>query len=292
MLNKLGLILVLTSFLFGCKNSDKETIEKESNNKDVINTSNGTKESEFNLNSNFKFTPEEKLLLDKFHSKLNSIKEREILEEYINQYISLGLKLDTTIKYELSFYVENLNNDHEEDVVITLNLLNFARKKAAKAQNSAQLAQIGFMGDYNYVLFLDGATKKITNETVIRSTPLAPLKVSFENISSLKYKDILIDFRILNASYKDFYTIKNNRLERIFQWKNFDGLGNDINEAYYFEFGTGTLSTTKDILVFNAKLQNPKVAYDKFTYEPKIEKTDKIFKRFFYHPETGIYMTR
>ena len=291
MLNKLNFGIVFLLILSSC-NNEKNSAENKSSSETRSKEDTVSVQPEFNLNSNFKFTSEQKSILESLSPKSNSSNFDEDFKKYVDNYIQLGLNLDTSIQINTQYYREKLNDDNSEDVIITLNLLEFAKKKAAKAANPSQLAQIGFMGDYNYILFFDGLTCKIVNETLVRSTPLSPLKVNFENISSQKYKDVLIDFRILNASYKDFYTIKNNRLTRIFQWKNFDGLGKEKNEAYYFEFGTGTLSLAKDIIVYNAKFNNPVGEFDKFTFEPELIKTNNLFKRFFYHPETGIYMTR
>ncbi len=285
----------LRFFLFillsGCAN--KEDIPNKNNTSTEIKTENNDSVGkEYNLNSTFSFTNEQRLILESMVPKAGKINFDRNLKKYVDKYIQFGLNLDTSVAFNTQYFKEKINNDNIEDYVITLNLLKLAKKKAVKAKNPAQLAQIGFMGDYNYILFFDGLTSKITNETVIRSTPLSPLKITFENITSIKYKDILVDFRILNASYKDFYTVKGNKMERIFQWKNFDGLGNTENEAYFFKYAEGTMSTSKDILVYNANLINPTFEFDKFTFDPTLIKTNKIFKRFFYHPETGIYMTR
>jgi hypothetical protein len=278
--------------LLGCTNNDDISIENSTSDSEKTVVNDDSLRAEYNLNSNFTFTNEQLTILESLEPKSGTSNFDTRLKEYVIKYIQFGLNLDTSITFKTQYYKEKLNNDSIEDCAISLNLLEFAKKKAVKATNPAQLAQIGFMGDYNYVLFFDGLTCKITNETVIRSTPLSPLKITFENISSDKHKDILIDFRILNASYKDYYTVKGNKMERIFQWKNFDGLGNMENEAYIFKYAEGTMSTSKDILVYNAKLINPKVEFDKFTFDPTIIKTDKLFKRFFLHPERGIYMTR
>ena len=292
MFQKLNFIFLVFLILSGCNYKEeisaKKSVQKTSKELGI----DSLEKKEYNLNSNFSFTNEEKVFLEDIlpNPKVSSYKND--FEKYIISYIRIGLKLDSSINFSTTFYKEHLNNDNVQDVVVALNLVEFAKKKAIQASNPAQLAQIGFMGDYNYILFFDGATQKIQNETVIRSTPLSPLIISFENISSDNFKDILVDFRILNASYKDFYSIKSNRFERIFQWKNFDGLGNEQNEAYCFEYGKGTISLAKDIIVYAAKLENPSVSFDKFTFDPKIKKTNEIFKRFFYHPETGIYMTR
>jgi hypothetical protein len=292
MFQKLNHTFLIALIALGC-NSVEDKSEKNGAKKVATEPINTTDENKsFNLNSNFKFNKEEQLFIDGLIPNLKSHNYNKELENYVNNYIRIGLKLDSTIGFNTSFFKENVNNDSEQDIIIALNLLELAKKKAVKAPNPSQLAQLGFMGDYNYILFFDGASQKILNETVIRSTPLAPLNITFENISSMKSKDVLVDFRILNASYKDYYTIKSNRFERIFQWKNFDGLGKEEHEAYTFEYDEGTMSLSKDIIVSKAKLKNPSGDFDKFTFEPEIIKTKEIFKRFFFHPERGIYMTR
>jgi hypothetical protein len=277
--------------LTGCANNE-ENPNKNSTSETIKTENNDSVDTGYNLNSNFSFTNEQRSILESMVPKAGTINFDINLKKYVDKYIQFGLNLDSSIAFDTQYFKEKINNDNIEDYAITLNLLKLAKKKAVKAKNPAQLAQIGFMGDYNYVLFFDGLTCKITNETVVRSTPLSPLKVSFENISSIKHKDILVDFRILNASYKDFYKVKGNKMERIFQWKNFDGLGNLENEAYHFNYAEGTMSSSKDILVYKANLINPEVEFDKFTCDPTIVKTDQLFKRFFLHPERGIYMTR
>ena len=117
------------------------------------------------------------------------------------------------------------------------------------AEEIKQLAELGFMGNYNYFFYFDGALNLISPPLAIPSSPMLPLKVSFENISSSSFKDILIDFRIRNSSYKDYYTVTNHSPRRIFQWKIFDGLGTPKEESFIFNYETQKLK-------FNATLPN------------------------------------
>jgi hypothetical protein len=125
----------------------------------------------------------------------------------------------------------------------------------------------------------------------IPSSPLLPLNVTFENISSEDYKDILIDFRIRNASYKDFYTVSNHTPRRIFQFKNFDGLGTGTTEAYHFEFGAGSYGPQKNIFVMEAQLGTLPQGEDKNTFIPSIKPIEKIKYTFFYLTKEGKYAT-
>ena len=105
-------------------------------------------------------------------------------------------------------------------------------------------------------------------------------------------KDILVDFRILNASYKDYYTVSNHIPRRVFQWKNFDGLKSDVSEAYTFDYTDGTMGMVKDILVKKATLIQPSKDVDMYKYNPVLKESDEIVYRFFYHPDQGKYMTQ
>jgi len=269
------------------KSNNNESNDQQSKNEVNKNNSNE------NFNSKFEFTAEEIKILESFKPNLKSKQYEKELNNYLKNYIRLGLNLDSTLEFSTQIFFEKLDSDSLTDAVVTLNLLNLAKNKAFKSKNPAKIADVGFMGDYNYLLYFDGLSQKITCEKVIDSSPLAKLKVQFENITSNSYKDILVDYRILNASYRVYFSYSNKKFEKFFEWKNFDGLGNKENEAYYFEYDKGSLSERKDILVYLADLIQPtKGDFDKFTFIPKIKKTGKLSKRFFYHPKVGKYMTR
>lgn len=216
----------------------------------------------------------------------------ETVESMAKRHIEGRLSIPATEKYSYHIYKEHLDGDDKIDAIITVNRLEFAMDKASKSKNTAQQASIGYMGNHNYIFFYDGGLNKISPEIAVPSSPLSELKVSFENLNSEAYKDILIDFRILNASYKDYYTVKNHTPIHVFQWKNYDGLKSGKEEAFYFEYSEGTLGPVKDILVKKAVLIQPNDEIDLYKYEPELKKTDELIHRFFYHPSEGKYMTK
>lgn len=213
------------------------------------------------------------------------------VEEIAKKHIRRELSIPGNEKFTYHIYKEKLNDDGATDAIITVNRLEYAMNEAAKENNSAKKAEIGFMGNYNYIFFYDGKLKQISTPVTVPSSPLAQLKISFENVFSENYKDVLVDFRVLNASYKDFYTTSGGTIKRIFQWKNFDGLKSDESEAYYFEFAKGTMGPHKDIIVKKALLIQPKNEIDLYSFEPEIEKKNEVVHKFFYHPEGKKYMT-
>lgn len=213
------------------------------------------------------------------------------LEDIIEHHIEGNLSISGTEDYSFKIYKEHLDGDEKMDAIITVNRYQFALDEAAKSNNTAKQAELGFMGNHNYIFYYDGGLDKISPQIAIPSTPQSELKVSFENVSSDAYKDILIDFRVRNASYKDFYTVNNHTPRRIFQWKNFDGLGDKINEAYTFKIIEGAVGLQKDILVMKAEIVQPKEKVDFYTYEPKLIESNELVHRFFYNDQMGKYVT-
>lgn len=219
-------------------------------------------------------------------------KGKQALATYADRMVRAKLGIQANEKFELKIYRAQLDADGIEDAIITLNRLDFAMKEAMASPNAAKRAELGFMGNFNYFFFFDGKLDMLSPPLAIPSSPLLPLSVSFENISSPNYKDVLIDFRIRNASYKDFYTVSNHTPRRIFQFKNFDGLGTKLTEAYHFEYGAGSYGIQKNIFVMEGKLEALPAGADKNTYVPKIKPIEKIKYTFFYLESEAKYATK
>lgn len=217
--------------------------------------------------------------------------EKGSLEEIIEQHIEGNLKIPGTEDYSFKIYKEHLDGDEKMDAIITVNRYEFAIDEAAKGNNTAKRAELGFMGNYNYIFYYDGGLDKISPQIAIPSTPQTELKVTFANVSSEAYKDIIIDFRVRNASYKDFYTVANHTPRRIFQWKNFDGLGDKVSEAYILKIEEGAVGLQKDILVMKANIVQPTEKVDLYTFEPKLTESNELVHRFFYNDQMGKYVT-
>ena len=200
---------------------------------------------------------------------------------------SLATYADRMVRAKLGIQANGI-----EDAIVTVNRLDFAMKEAMASANPAKRAELGYMGNFNYFFFFDGKLDMLSPPISIPSSPLLPLQVQFQNISSPDYQDILIDFRIRNASYKDFYTVSNHTPRRIFQFKNFDGLGTPLTEAYHFDYGAGSYGPQKNIFVLEGKLEALPTGADKNTYIPKIKPIERIKYTFFYLESEAKYLTK
>lgn len=221
----------------------------------------------------------------------DKLEANEDFETKVRRHVEGQLTIPRKEKYTLTIHREQLDGDGKLDGIIAVNRLEFALEEAKESDKTAKRAEIGFMGSYNYFFYYDGASNKLSAPIKLPSSPYAPLVVNFENITSEDYKDILIDYRVLSASYKDFYTITNRVPRRIFQWKNFDGLGKSTYEAYVFEYDKGTMVESRDIIVRKASLQQPSGETDIYTFQPALTPTNEIAYRFFVHPAHGKYVT-
>jgi len=214
------------------------------------------------------------------------------LDEYAKRHIEAQLKIPASEKYTLSIYRANLDGDDKEDAIITVNRLDFAINEAASSPNPAKRAELGFMGNFNHFFFYDGGLKLISPPFTIPSSPLLPLKVNFTNLSSTDYQDIVIEFRIRNAAYNDYYAVSNHTPKRVFQWKKFDGIGTSKVESFAFEYLPGTATAWKDIIVKEGKISDLPDSADWNTYEPEVLIGKKELFRFFYLPKEMKYVTK
>lgn len=218
--------------------------------------------------------------------------EKLTFDERKERHITGSLSMDATERYSTEIFKEKLNDDEFEDAIITVNRLDFAKKKALNLKNKKQIEEMGYIGDYNYFIFYDGKLDKFSVPVPVPSSPINKLKVKFENLSSEKFKDLTIEYRILNASFRNYYTIYGDVLQEIFQVKIFDHLNESNPEAYFLEYDKGSICDVKNIMVYEGKIKNyPNTIEDIYQFEPEIVKTNKLYKRWFFNPKIMKYMT-
>ena len=212
-------------------------------------------------------------------------------ETRIKREIEAKLSIPATEKYTLEIHKAHLNADEKEDAVITVNRLEFAMEEASQGQ-TAKRAEFGYMGNYNFFFFYDGQLDKISVPVTVASSAKSPLRVSFDNIQSEIYKDVIIEYRIRNSAFRNYYQIENGSLMMVFQWKLFDFAGTDNYEANFIEYQPGTYSLAKDIVIYQGTIKNyNKQIPDVYKYNPVIEKGGKELYRFFFDPGSNVYAT-
>jgi hypothetical protein len=201
------------------------------------------------------------------------------------------LKIPANENFKMQVYREEINSDTITDAIITVNRLDYAMEQAIKSGKQAKMAQIGFMGNYNYFLYYDGATGQFSVPIPVPSTPGRPLDVTFEHILSPVRKDVIIEYRVLNSGYKSYFSVFNERdLLLVFQWKYFENAGDDVPTALLHKIVEQPNSRYKDIYIYNSEIDNyNKNIGDMYQYTPKITKEKEILYKFTFDPRFTKY---
>jgi len=218
--------------------------------------------------------------------------ENQTVEEMAHRHVQSQLSIPSTEKYSLKIYKEHLDGDTKIDAVITVNRLEYALNEAKKSGKYEQLKEVGFIGSYNYIFYFDGGLNQISPAINCPSSPGGELIVNFENILTDVFKDILIDYKIRNSSFRNYYSVVNHTPKQIFQWKLYDYLGEKNTEANFIEYTTGSTSLAKDILIYEGELMNSKGVNDIYNFNPEISKKGKLLHRFFFLENEGKYFTK
>jgi len=214
-------------------------------------------------------------------------------DELIVRQIESALSIPVTEEYTYKVYKEHLNGDDSLDYIISVNRLEKALNEAIESGQVAKRAEIGYMGNFNYIFYMDGSSKSMTTPIAVPSSPHAKLRVTFDNIVSEGYKDVMVDFRIRNSCFRRFYTIVGETPRQDFEMKIFDGLGTDDTEAYVMEYEPGTYSLAKDILIYKAELEAVEITdpMEIYSLDPEITKTDVLDRRWFFNGHELKYFT-
>lgn len=213
-------------------------------------------------------------------------------DERLKKFIERELNTTPGENYRLKIYEEHLNDDGKKDIIVTVNRLEHAIKSAEAENRVSKASSIGFFGKHNYIIYYSTITNKFFKPIAFGSTPQRELILGFENISSEKHKDVVVDYAIRNSQFRKVFLFINDQPNYVFHWKRYDGWGTENElEAYCFDYGTGSYSEVKDIIINRADMKNIGKDDDYDTIEPEINCTDKLVKRFFYNAKDGKYYT-
>lgn len=215
------------------------------------------------------------------------------LEEQLTRQICSKLKISALEKYDLKIYKEELNRDDSTDWIITVNLKDRAINEAIENGKTAKMAEIGFLGNYNYFFFVDGKTKELSKEVVVPSSAKAELIIGFENITSQINKDFVVDYKIRNSRRRRFYSINNNSPLQVCETVIFYNLGLEgkETESYVIEYVNHQSNASNDIVVYKGSLEQVKLEApeDVYAIVPEIKSTGKIDRVWHYSPQQRKY---
>jgi hypothetical protein len=218
--------------------------------------------------------------------------KKQTLEEIVHRHVQAQLSMPATEKYTLNIYKEHLDGDNKLDAIITVNRLEFAINESKKSGKYEKHSELGFTGHYNYIFYYDGQLNQISPSILVPSSPAAKLKINFTNLISDVSKDIAVDYKIRNSSFRNYYTVINHTPRLVFQWKLYDFLGEKKEEANFIELESGTIGLSKDIVIYKGKMINSNNVKDIYQFEPQIIKNGELLYRFFYLEKEGKYFTK
>ena len=215
------------------------------------------------------------------------------LNEAINSHIKSKLQTSPREKYTFEIFKGDCDGDDSLDMIITVNLLDRALTQAMASGQLPKHASTGYMGHFNYFIYVDGLTRKFDDPKVVPSSPHAKLLVKFEQIRSANHMDFTVDYRIKDSGYRDYYTVFNGHPVHILQTPLFSGIGESTSEAFRVRYETGSYSTSKDIVVYKGTFDNivPTDEYEIYSFVPKIIGTDKQVRRWFFNERDFKYYT-
>ena len=214
-------------------------------------------------------------------------------DQKITRHIQTDLNLTAANKYSVKKFKADLNGDDIEDVIITVNLLERALNEGIRTGRAEKMAEMGYMGYYNYLYFMDGLTKEISPGEVVASSPMFQLDVNFEKILGGPNKDFTVDYRVRNMQRRKFFTILGGRPVEVCQAIIFDGLGTPNTEAYHIEYEDGTVNDYNDIVEYEATLEDMEIINldSSYYFIPTITSTGKEHRRWHYSPSQRKYFT-
>lgn len=224
----------------------------------------------------------------------NTPKKSPTVEEMLIRQAEGELGIPANEKYTSKIYSEELNGDDSLDYIFTVNRLDHALNKAIESGNVAQRAEMGYTGNYNYIFYMDGATKEISPAILVASSAHGQLEISFENVKTEAYKDILVDFRIRNSKFRRYLSVTNKIPRQTFEMIIFDHLGTPEAIGYSIDYGPGSYSLSKDILIYKAKIEPLEFndPMEAFTANPMIESTGELERLWFFNDYQNKYYTK
>lgn len=215
--------------------------------------------------------------------------KKESFDARVNREVREKLSIPANEKYTVRIYREYINSDTIKDAIITVNRMDFAMNEAIRTKKEAKMAELGFIGNYNFFLYYDGELDKISVPLPVPSSPGRELDVQFKSILSPTRKDIIIDYRIRNSGWRSYFSVLNERdLALVFQWKMFDNIGNNTPEALFHDIVQNPDGITYDIAIFSSDINGyNKNIPDIYQYVPSITNKKELLYKFFFDRSGG-----
>lgn len=217
---------------------------------------------------------------------------KSTFETHLNFYLTKYFFVSKNESIRKEIIEMDYNNDGIQDKIITINRLDKAKNDMKNASNPAKFLDMGMIGNYNHFLLFNGKTNTFTDWKTIPSSPFRQLRIEPISISLQEKNHFLIEYRIRDAAYVNFYAVNDESFELIFQYKRFDRLSEKNPEAYVLTIEDGSQQgIMKDLTIHSAKILHIPENADLNIFDPSITKTSENKIHFFYLNEKKKYYT-
>lgn len=187
----------------------------------------------------------------------------------------------------------HLNEDEFLDAYISINLAKRAQKDMEKASNPASFDNLGYLGNYNYLVVWDGETKVLGNPYQVISNGLERLGVKELNLLDPGYKTLSATYRVRNSVFEIFFNYINGNIAPVFSYKIADLIGTNEPVAQYCKIVENPQQLEKDIIIYEATIRGYSVdaANTKRNYFPidSLEPKPMPLNRYFFDKQLGKY---
>lgn len=215
--------------------------------------------------------------------------EKADFDTRTKRWVESVLEIASTEEYELKIYQEQLNDDGFLDAIITVNRLAYAIDEAVNSVNTVHKVETGYLGKFNYVFHYDGQTDKFSKPIPIGSSAIVPLKVNFEHIQSPNFKTALVDYRIRDAAFRNYFFITDGLIHLALQHTVYTSFMSPDCKYYATQFIPSRTSAAKDIVVYQAKCTSKTPENSTDPFDPELIIQPELAFHFFYLPNTRKY---
>lgn len=224
----------------------------------------------------------------------NEIKETLSEEEQIILQVESILSINAEENYDIQIEYKYINEDTLRDVLVLVNRKEFAFQKAKSTNTERFFQNTGHTGLYNYVFVKMGGQKNLISTNPVGSNAEYPLKSTFLELTSKAHQDFYVEYRVKNSFYRNYYTVRGNRLFLTFSCQVFDNIGEINPKVYDIQHLTSPVRIAKDIALYEGKIvdYNPSEIEDVNNYEPKeIVKSGELYVFFIFNDKLMKYVT-
>lgn len=214
--------------------------------------------------------------------------------EFVFRNVETLLKINASENYQFNIEYDYINRDTLKDAVILVNRKEHALEKAKRDGNLKFLEKMGYTGLHNHVFVFLGGTNELLQTAPVGSNIDYPLNVFFESLSKPSHTDFYVEYRNRNSMYRNYYTVRGNKIYLTLNCPVFDLIGEKQPKGYAIKHKESKVRTSKDIAIYDGTIANyqPEEIEDVNNFYPdSIIASKELHVYFIYDEKSNAYVT-